>query len=617
MKKNLFILLIFLSSLYGQTIDINDNSSIEILSKSEIYIDNTKNDTINNIVERNLEFVTLNTSIKRYGYYHDFNIWIKFTLHNLEKKTITKILEFDNPLVTDIFLFENNSLIRKEGLLNKTINRNSINPIFEINLKKNETKTYYMKVSSKVTSLTLKLNIFSANSFYSKEILHQIVLSFFFGAMIILALYNFSIFIIIKDVSYLYYVGYIGTLVFHHSLYVGFANLYIFDNSVMKYLVDYAAIFISLPVLFLSLFSKRFLMLEQYIKINIILNILIFILIISVFFFTFSNYLVQCRNIVPIVVMLYLFIITLYAFIKKNMEAKLILFGWTAILFAGLIMYLSSSGILNINLSNSYIIEVSFVLEALIFSIALASRIRKLLEEKNRIKDKLISEQKNIEKKLNRLVIEKTNNLKISLEQKDILLKELNHRVKNNMQTIISLIRLQNDEIDDFYINSLLTTIQNRISAMSHLHELLYKKDAISFVNGCEYFEKIIFEVEESFDKNIQVESNIKGLLSSESAVYCGLVINELITNSFKHGFNNEDSGKINITLFNTKGEYHLLYRDNGRGYNPLEKKESLGLTLIETLVKKQLKASLKMESINGVNIEICWKELNDKNIDS
>jgi two-component system, sensor histidine kinase LadS len=609
LKLFLSIFIIFISTLFANSIDTNKFSSKEILSSSQIFIDESKTLTIKEISNNHINFSDINSSIKRFGYSPNFNVWIKFTIHNTEDEAILKILEFDNSLVTNIVLYENELLINKEGLLNKKINRRTVNPIFSINLDKNETKTYYMEVYTKKTSLTLKLNLYSYDDFYTKEIFHQIILSLFFGAMIILALYNLSIYFLIKDISYLYYVAYIITLVLHHLLYVGFANLYIFNLFLMQYIVNYAAIFIALPVLFLSLFSKSFLQTSQYHKINLVLNFLIALLILSVIFFISTDYFEKYRNVVPILIMIYLFFITLYSFIKKNTQAKLILFGWTAILFAGLIMYLSSSGINSVDFSSYYIVEISFIVEALMFSIALANRMKRLQEERNKMQTELIEEQKNIEKTLNTLVIKKTYTLKIALEEKEILLKELNHRVKNNMQTIISLIRLQNDEIEDCNINMLLSTIQNRISAMSHLHELLYQKDNITFIDANEYFERIVYEIQQSFEKNIEVEYYISSTLSPESAIYCGLIINELITNSFKHAFNEYESAVIKINFFKNDKEYLLLYSDNGKGYNTQEKRESLGLILIETLAKKQLKANLKITSNNGVNVQIKWKE--------
>ena len=609
MKKILFIFIIFISSLFANTINIDNSSSKEILTSSQIFIDTSKALTIKDISNNQVNFEDTNNTIKKFGYSPNFKVWVKFTIHNSENEPISKILEFDNPLVTDILLYESNELIGKEGLLNKRVERKTVNPIFLINLDKDETKTYYMEVYSKKTSLTLKLNLYSYDDFYSKEIFHQIILSLFFGAMIILALYNLSIFFMIKDISYFYYVAYIVTLVLHHLLYVGFGGLYIFNTILMSYIIDYAAIFITLPVLFLALFSKFFLQTSQYRKINLVLNFLITLLILSTLFFVCTEYFEKYRRLIPITVMVYLFGITVYLFIKKNSQAKLILFGWSAILFATLLMYLSGAGIISVDLSSYYVIELSFVLEALVFSIALANRIKGLQEERNKMQTKLIEEQKDNELKLNNLVAKKTNKLEIALEEKEVLLRELNHRVKNNMQTIISLIRLQNDEIEDAKINMLLSTIQNRISAMSHLHELLYRKDTITFVDAYEYFERIVYEIQQSFEHNIEVEYDTNCTLSAESAIYCGLIINELLTNSFKHAFDENESGFIKIDFFKNDNEYSLIYSDNGKGYDSNIKKESLGLILIETLTKKQLKAQLNINSTNGVKVQIKWKE--------
>ena len=609
MKKILFIFIIFISSLFANTINIDNSSSKEILTSSQIFIDTSKALTIKEISNNQVNFEDTNNTIKKFGYSPNFKVWVKFTIHNSENEPISKILEFDNPLVTDILLYESNELIGKEGLLNKRVERKTVNPTFLINLDKDEIKTYYMEVFSKKTSLTLKLNLYSYDDFYSKEIFHQIILSLFFGAMIILALYNLSIYFMIKDISYFYYVAYIVTLVLHHLLYVGFGSLYIFNSFLMSYIIDYAAIFVSLPVIFLSLFSKSFLQTVQYRKINIALNSLLVILVLSVLFFIFTDYFAKYRNVIPISGMAYLFFITLYSFFKKNNQAKLILFGFSAILFAGLMMYLSAAGIIGVDLSSYYLVEISFVLEALVFSIALANRIKRLQEERNKIQTKLIEEQKDNEVKLNTLVAKKTNNLEIALQEKEVLLRELNHRVKNNMQTIISLIRLQNDEIEDAKINMLLSTIQNRISAMSHLHELLYRKDTITFVDAYEYFERIVFEIQQSFEHDIEVEYDTNCTLSAESAIYCGLIINELLTNSFKHAFDKNESGFIKIDFFKNDNEYLLIYSDNGKGYDQNIKKESLGLILIETLTKKQLKAQLDINSSKGVKVGIKWKE--------
>jgi two-component sensor histidine kinase len=189
-----------------------------------------------------------------------------------------------------------------------------------------------------------------------------------------------------------------------------------------------------------------------------------------------------------------------------------------------------------------------------------------------------------------------------------LLLKELNHRVKNNMQTIVSLIRLQSDEIENKKLKDILLTIQNRIGAMGHLHELLYKQNNISFIDVYEYFELLIEEVRDSYDSYITINLNIKTKLKIEDTIYCGLIINELITNSFKYAFPNKN-GTINISLEKENENVKLIVCDDGIGFDKNSKTSSLGLTLVKTLAVNQLRGEINIDIKNGVSTTIIWNE--------
>ncbi|XPV68095.1 MAG: 7TM diverse intracellular signaling domain-containing protein [Halarcobacter sp.] len=612
--KILLVLLFLALNLFSNEINLSNGFKKEsILHQTEIYLDKTKKLTIEDIKKLDDKFSKVDVDIKRYGYSPKFNVWIKFKIKNNEQTPISAILEFESALASSVEFYDETGFLKRDGLMHKSSNRKSINPIFDIKLDSKQSKTYYLKASSHITSLTIKLNLYNNEEFFNHELIHQSLLSLFFGAMIVLALYNLSIYFFTKDISYLYYVGYIFTIVIHHLLYVGFANIYILNHYQMAFAVKIAPIFIALPVIFLALFSKNFLNLKRFSLINKILNLFIILLPISILVFIVSDSFGRYRNILAISLMCYLFFITLYSYFKGEKQANLILLGWGIILLSGLIMYFASAGVFNFNLYNSYLVELGFVTEALIFSMALANRIKQFQEEKQQAQDKLIETQKNTQKKLELLVTSRTQDLKKTLEEKELLLKELNHRVKNNMQTIISLIRLQNDEIDDKKINDLLSTIQNRIGAMSHLHELLYKKDNTTYVDAYDYFERIVSEIKDSYlDETVEIIFDINSNLNPNNAVYCGLILNELISNSFKHAFNKKQ-GKIEISLSNEKDTYTLIVKDNGKGYDKNIKTNSLGLILINTLATKQLGAQIDIDSINGVSVKIIWRDKNDE----
>lgn len=606
----IIFLLLFSSTLFANIIDINEETkTLDILSKSEIYIDKNKNLTFEDIKNQNIKFEKNNKNILSYGYSPTFDVWIKFTLKNSSKKTIKKIIEYDNPLTTNVDFFDfNKNNIQKDGLLSKDINKFVINPIFSIELNPNEENTYFIKASSFITTLIIDLKLLDEESFYKKEIKHQIILSLFFGAMFILGIYNFFIYLFTRDISYLYYVLYILGLIIHHLMYTGIANVYFLNYEQKITIVSLASVIVAIPVYALGLFTKSFLQTKQYKKFNMVLNGFLILIPISVIFFLITDDYDKYRNTFTMLFLVFLMIITLYATLKKNKQAYFIFFAWIIFLSSGLLMYLSSAGIFDIKKYFPYLIEASFVVEAIIFSIALANKITNLQKEKNEANQKLIIQKENETKRLSNEVNLRTKDLKNALDEKELLLKELNHRVKNNMQTIVSLIRLQSDEIENEKLKDILLTIQNRISAMGHLHELLYKQDDINYIDVYEYFEVLIDEVRESYDSFIEIHLDIKTKLKMEQSIYCGLIINELITNSFKYAFPDK-KGNIFITLEKENENIKLIIKDDGIGFDETKVNFSLGFTLVKTLAVSQLKGEIDINSKNGVTTTILWNE--------
>ncbi|MDS1314659.1 7TM diverse intracellular signaling domain-containing protein [Aliarcobacter butzleri] len=606
-KVVLFI--IFSSNIYANILNIDENTkNIDLLQYSEIYIDETRSLTIEDIKNPNIKFEKNDKNILAYGYSPDLDVWIKITIKNNSNKPIFKIIEYNNPLTTNIDFFDSNkNIYLKDGFLIDNLDKSTINPIFKIELNPNEENIYFIKATSNITTLIVDLKLWDENVFYKKEIKHQLILSLFFGAMFILGIYNLFIYVFTKDKSYLYYVLYIFGLILHHLVYVGFAKLYIFNLETLKIIIELAALFVALPIYFLGFFTKSFLQTIKYPKLNKILNIFLIIIPLSIIFFLLTEEYDKYRTNLLMLFLIFLMIVTIYASLNKNRQAYFILFAWFVFLSSGLLMTLSSMGIYN-TLPFPYLIEVSFVLEAVIFSIALANRITNLQKEKNEANQKLIVQQENETKRLSKEVDLRTKDLKVALGEKEVLLKELNHRVKNNMQTIVSLIRLQSDEIEDEKLKDILLTTQNRIAAMGHLHELLYNQENINFIDVYEYFETLVDEVKSSYDESINIHLDIKTKLKMEQAIYCGLMINELITNSFKYAFLNK-KGNIYITLEKSNNILKLSVKDDGVGFDKDNTTFSLGLTLVNTLAINQLKGEMDIESKNGTSITISWNE--------
>lgn len=607
MLKFIIIFFILLTNiLFSKVLEVDKSSEfVDVLPYSYIYIDKTKSLSAYDIKES--DFKDNNKTSLAYGYSPDFHVFIKFTIQNKSSQTIEKVLEYDNTLTTNIQFYDNTN-IQKEGLYNIHKNRYSLSPIFKIKLHPNEVKTYYIKAYSSVTPLIIKLKLWENDSFERHNVNHQIILALFFGAMIVLIIYNLFIYFFTKDVSYLFYVLYIFGVVIHQLVYTGIAYIYILDYELALFTFDIAAVIVAFPVFALGLFTRSFLEVKSYKKSSYLLDVLLVSLVLSIvviLYYDLNTY----RGILPLLLSFYLAYITIFSAINKNKQAYFILFGWVIILFAIVMLNLSSMGVFDIYSYFPYIIEVAFLSEAIVFSIALAYKIKHLQLEKINANALLVHQEKSEKQRLAKQVEEKTIFLNTALDRNVILLKELNHRVKNNMQTILSLIRLQKNEIDDINIKGVLDTIKNRISAMNHLHEYLYidNSDKDIDIDAQVYFSNIVNELKNTYTSSINIEYSISTKLTSDDSVHCGLIVNELVTNAFKYAFV-DSVGNIFISLSKKNDMFILSVKDDGIGFDKNTKENSLGLNIVDTLATLQLKGSLTIDSSNGVVVLIKWK---------
>lgn len=604
-------MILLITPMYASIMEVgNETAPLDVLEKSSIYIDNTRSIELNEIKNGNIEFKPNNTKRLLLGYSPDFNVWIKFTVKNTTNTKISRILEYNNPMTTNIFFYspDENSSPQTSGILSGNLGQKTIHPIFKINLEPHEEKTYFIKVYSKVTTLIVDLKLWKISQFYEEEIDHQKKLALFFGAMMALALYNLSLYFFTRDKSYLYYVAYMIGISFHHIVYTGFFHIFQLDVGLNELMIKVAAIIVGIPAFALALFTNSMLEMGRYPKLKKLLCYYLIIFPFTLLIFVFTNEFNHFRNLFSVILLLLLLFITVYAALKKDSQAKFILFGWFLFILAGIAMYLSSIGWFDIYKFSNYFIEIVIVLEAIIFSIALAYRIKQLQLEKESVHQKLLEQQKNEQLKLEHEVLKKTEDLQEALATKQLLLNELNHRVKNNMQTILSLIRMQSDEFENIKLQDAFTTIQNRVSTMSHLHELLYKEELFSDINAFEYFHSIVEDIQESYEMIVQINYQIHASLEIEQAIYCGLIVNELVTNACKYAFK-DDKGTISISLDEKDNEYSLIVSDNGIGYDQNKTTNSLGLELVKSLVYGQLKGKISTDSHNGVRVEVIWSK--------
>ena len=204
------------------------------------------------------------------------------------------------------------------------------------------------------------------------------------------------------------------------------------------------------------------------------------------------------------------------------------------------------------------------------------------------------------------------------LEEKKLLLAEIHHRVKNNMQVITSLINLQSRTIDDEKTIEMFNECKTRIRSMALIHEKLYQSKDFSKINIADYIQSLTNELSRSYEvdlNKIMFEMDLQRVkLKLDLAIPCGLVINELVSNAFKYAFPESWAGKgmIRLTLKDhEKKEIILTVQDNGVGFPKnfdIKKSGSLGLQIVTMLVEDQLKGTLKIERDRGAKFIIKFK---------
>lgn len=225
--------------------------------------------------------------------------------------------------------------------------------------------------------------------------------------------------------------------------------------------------------------------------------------------------------------------------------------------------------------------------------------------------------------KLRKLVDEQTRDLQKALEEKETLLAEIHHRVKNNLAVITGLLELQMDYSADEFSTRSLKESQRRVQSIAMVHEKLYQNDRLSEIDFQKYIEELLEILAYSFgmeNKKIDINHNVENInLSIDQAIPCGLILNELVSNSFEHAFTGLDEGNVFVT-FKENGE-HIIFSvsDNGCGLPgdiDSKKNDSLGITLVETLTM-QLQGDLDVQSSDsGTEFTITFeKEKAENNI--
>jgi two-component sensor histidine kinase len=211
--------------------------------------------------------------------------------------------------------------------------------------------------------------------------------------------------------------------------------------------------------------------------------------------------------------------------------------------------------------------------------------------------------------------------LKVALKEKEVLLRELYHRTKNNMQVISSLLQLKKDQIRDETLARAFTEMENRIQSMALVHRKLYQSQDLTYLNLGEYIRDLVNLVRESYVKaisRVEVVLETEDIKSSiDTTIPCGLIVNELLSNAYNHAFPLGENGLVRIWLIkNGDGFIELGVSDNGVGIGPefdLEQNSRLGLQIIRILGENQLGGKVSFETDQGLTCRVRFPEAKER----
>jgi two-component sensor histidine kinase len=204
--------------------------------------------------------------------------------------------------------------------------------------------------------------------------------------------------------------------------------------------------------------------------------------------------------------------------------------------------------------------------------------------------------------------------LRASLKEKEILMKEIHHRVKNNLTVISSLLNLQSYHIKDEKALTFFKESQDRAKSMALIHEKLYGADDLRKIDFSDYLRTLTSELFNSYNLSPGISLNMeidKLDIDVNTSVPLALIVNEIVSNSLKHGFKDKDNGNIWINFYKKDQEYELIVEDDGVGFSDnldFKKTESFGMQIVNSLTQ-QLNGKISMEKTEGTRFILNFKD--------
>ncbi|QNM88969.1 7TM diverse intracellular signaling domain-containing protein [Aliarcobacter cryaerophilus] len=549
------------------------------------------------------------------GYLKD-TIWIKVDLKNKSSKE-----DFILSLNEHFYEKANMHYFDKSENLWKTLKNGVFTPIkernietsklaFNFKIQQNSSQTIFVELKAKYPYFG-NIAVYSKDYFFASRILN--IDSFFilqFGILLIIIIFNLFLWLSLKEKVYIYYVGY----AFFALVYlINISGLLIyFDLQHYMYKLHFS---VSLCIIFLSLFSIEYFEAKRYFKASVfVIKILILLLFVFAFMMVAVSYSPwnNFMNHIITLILITLIVSSIKIYKKGQYFLKYYIFAISIYFTSVIIFILFLMGIIEYNYFNRYAYIYCLSLEIIVFALILSNRYNIIKNEQIKTQNELISLQINQNKLLENEVEKKTLKLTKLVKERELLVKEVFHRVKNNFHVITAFLWFESKKDDNKHR---FTELINRIKSMSLIHEYLCNSKDLIDINLKEYIDELVKTIIQTYSiPTLKINTNIENInLEFENIMSLGVVVNEIISNSIKH-HPKEKAIILDINCYKKSDSVILIIVDNGLGFDENIQKTGLGLELIKDFINKLPNAKYSFYKENGTVFELSFKDINNEN---
>lgn len=598
MSKYLFFLLFFITVLGADALIIDPKYPAYNDFRFSYLKDENSTLTISDITHR--EFKESSPNAFALGYTKG-TVWIKIDVRNLsdEENFVLSLGEHFYERA-NLYYLQDGRTVRKHTGLFIPIEKREIYAdqlALTLTIPKNTTQTLYLELQGKYAYFG-DITLTKAQSFRPYTLLNiNTVYLLLFGITAIIVLFNLFLYFKVKERVYAYYVGY-GFFNLIYIINISGILVYL-DMQYFVYKLQFTAAFM---IGFLILFSTEILEIKRYLpkigKIVPYFSLPAFFFGIMVLF-QYQPWNKLINNYAGIMSLI-LLIFSIIIYLKGNKKIKYYILAMMTFFTFVIVFTFMVAGILEYSFGTRYGYIFASFIEIVLFSMILSNRYYDMREEFIASQSELIEIKSKNEAFLETEVKNRTEQLENLLGEREMLVKEVHHRVKNNFHTLIGLLWLeeQNGTSDENKFQNL----RNRIKSMSMIHEKLYQSKDITNIPLKEYMEEIIENLLSAQKGNrVKLHQEIDDIvLKFDCVVSLGIIVNELISNTLKHNQGMENL-MIDVKFTYLDGIATLMIQDNGKGFNLHNATEGLGMNIIQSFSKKLPQSTWRFDTDNGV----------------